>query len=760
MITQKPNYSSLKQSENFKAVKFGIKKEGLAHIFNVLRNQLYTDKILAVIREYSCNAVDAHIEAGKDEEPIIVTLPNRMNPNFKVRDYGFGLSEQDIRDVYANYGESTKRNTNSQIGQLGLGCKSAFAYGDNFVINTYQNGVKTSYNAFIDPSQIGQISRMNREKTTEADGIEIVVPTKGDDHDAFAEKAESLFRNFKVYPTIRGADIKPFNFSVVIEGEGWEIIKSEYSHRGYGHYHSQDEAVAIMGNIPYPMQSRSIDWQKLEGEKGKSDGDLKAILESNIRIDFEIGDLEIAASREGLQYTEYTQKQVIERLEKIKVEIVKTVTDKLDNSPSMYEAKKIYGQVFDYGSVLYSLRHLFGKSIQFKGKPVDSEHFQCGHTEGVTFKLYKKSPRGFRVRPEEAYRIECDDDKPIVINDIDLQGGILNRVAPLIECDPNHIGRQVKEVVVINPHDMTKYRAWKKSKSFDAPLIKLSDLPKVKLADIYGTTSNSGNGNSTYGKNAKHSTKVFTYDWDCESNSWAKKSDWWNTASVDLKNDQGHYIILDKFLYLDGEIGESGATGQPRYLKNVKETLEALKIKVPKNLYGLKIKMFEDGKNPCGDGMVNFFSYIKEELKNKIKSLGIEQRFRDRELAKSVESADKMSWLKHLTEIKFDEKLADQDGTMATFMKAYKEMLHEADAKTIETIRQAAKEYKIKLKDVDKLKGTHNLTKMSSEVSKKYSMLQHLDSYIFGWRWEEHKSGSTTTDIENYINVVDICGTN
>ena len=83
MITQKPNYSSLKQSENFKAVKFGIKKEGLAHIFNVLRNQLYTDKILAVIREYSCNAVDAHIEAGKDEEPIIVTLPNRMNPNFR-----------------------------------------------------------------------------------------------------------------------------------------------------------------------------------------------------------------------------------------------------------------------------------------------------------------------------------------------------------------------------------------------------------------------------------------------------------------------------------------------------------------------------------------------------------------------------------------------------------------------------------------------------------------------------------------------------
>jgi hypothetical protein len=754
MITQKPNYSTLKQSENFKAVKFGIKKEGLAHIFNVLRNQLYTDKILAVVREYSCNAVDAHIEAGKDEEPIVVTLPNRMNPNFKVRDYGLGLSQQDIQDVYANYGESTKRNTNSQIGQLGLGCKSAFAYGDNFVINSYQSGVKNSYNAFIDPSQIGQISRMSSEKTTEPDGIEIVVPTKGDDHDAFSEKAESLFKNFKVYPTIKGADIKPFNFSVVLKGEGWEIIKSEYSHRGYGHYHSQDEAVAIMGNIPYPMQSRSVDWQKF----AEDDGDLKAILESNIRIDFEIGDLEIAASREGLQYTDYTQKQVIERLKKIKTAIVKTVTDKLDNSPSMYEAKKIYGQVFDYGSVLYSLRHLFGDSIEFKGVKVGSDHFDCGHEDGITFKLYKKAPRGFRVRPEEAYSIKCDDDKPIVINDIDLKGGILNRVAPLIECDPNHIGRKVEQVVFINPHDMKKWRAFKKNKSFDAPLIKLSDLPAVKLTEIYGTTSNSGGSNS-YGKNAKHSTKVFTYDWDCKANYSIKKSEWWNTASVDLKNDQGYYVILDKFHYLDGEIGES-VPKTPNRLKDVKETLEALKIKMPKNLYGLKVKMFEDGENPCGDGMVNFFSYIKEELKNKIKSLGIEQRFRDRELAKIVEGADKMNWLKLLVGDKFDEKLANQDGTMATFMKAYKEMLHEADAKTIETIRQAAKEYGIKLKNVDKLKGTHDLTKMSSEVNKKYSMMKHLDSYIFGWRWEDNKSGSTITDIENYINVVDICGTN
>ena len=78
--------TTLKQSDDFQSVSFGIKESGLSHIFNVLRNQLYSDKVLAVIREYSTNAVDAHAEVGKLDEPIKVTLPNQLSPSFKVRD--------------------------------------------------------------------------------------------------------------------------------------------------------------------------------------------------------------------------------------------------------------------------------------------------------------------------------------------------------------------------------------------------------------------------------------------------------------------------------------------------------------------------------------------------------------------------------------------------------------------------------------------------------------------------------------------------
>ena len=121
MITKKSDLT-LEQSQEFTSYSFGIKESGLPHIFNVLRNQLYSDKILAVIREYSCNAVDAHVEVGDADKPIEVTLPNPLSLEFKVRDYGRGLNEREIGEIYAMYGESTKRGTNEQIGQLGLGC--------------------------------------------------------------------------------------------------------------------------------------------------------------------------------------------------------------------------------------------------------------------------------------------------------------------------------------------------------------------------------------------------------------------------------------------------------------------------------------------------------------------------------------------------------------------------------------------------------------------------------------------------------------
>lgn len=93
------------------------------------------------MREYATNARDSHAAAGSDR-PIEVDLPaHRPEPVLVVRDFGVGLSEQEIMDVYARYG--TKRDTDDQVGAFVLGCKSAFALGHWFRGHGGKDGRRT-----------------------------------------------------------------------------------------------------------------------------------------------------------------------------------------------------------------------------------------------------------------------------------------------------------------------------------------------------------------------------------------------------------------------------------------------------------------------------------------------------------------------------------------------------------------------------------------------------------------------------------------
>src|SRR6476469_3924392 len=118
-----------------------INEDALTHIMSFLTD-LYSDPEMAVIREYSTNAYDAHVE-GFVDRPIEVTLPTNLSPFFRVRDYGAGLDEDDIREIYSQYGASTKRESNDVNGMLGLGCKSALTYTDQFTLTGIKNGICT-----------------------------------------------------------------------------------------------------------------------------------------------------------------------------------------------------------------------------------------------------------------------------------------------------------------------------------------------------------------------------------------------------------------------------------------------------------------------------------------------------------------------------------------------------------------------------------------------------------------------------------------
>ena len=90
-----------------------------AKAFNILSSGLYANKVKAIVRELSCNAVDSHAAAGKHDTPFDVHLPNQLEPWFAIRDYGTGLSHEQVTNIYTTYFESTKTASNEFIGALG-----------------------------------------------------------------------------------------------------------------------------------------------------------------------------------------------------------------------------------------------------------------------------------------------------------------------------------------------------------------------------------------------------------------------------------------------------------------------------------------------------------------------------------------------------------------------------------------------------------------------------------------------------------------
>ena len=128
-----------------------------AKAFNILSSGLYANKIRAIIRELSCNAVDSHVAAGKSDTPFDVHLPNQLEPHFSIRDYGTGLNHEQVKNIYTTYFESTKTNSNEFIGALGLGSKSPFAYTDNFTVTAIQGNKKGIYTAFINDQGVPSI---------------------------------------------------------------------------------------------------------------------------------------------------------------------------------------------------------------------------------------------------------------------------------------------------------------------------------------------------------------------------------------------------------------------------------------------------------------------------------------------------------------------------------------------------------------------------------------------------------------------------
>ena len=749
MKPQQSNVTVARQGVQ-ESVTFGIKESGMAHIMGVLRNQLYSDKVLAVIREYACNAVDANVEAGKGDTPITVTLPNRMNPYFKVRDNGLGLSKEDVNDIYAFYGESTKRASNDQIGMLGIGSKAAFAYGDNFVINSYINGKKVMYNAYIDESQRGQISTLGEEDTSEPDGVEIVVPVRDGDHQEFQNKATGLFKWFKVRPEVKGCEAFKYEdkADTLFSGTGWQWLRSDSNSWNRG------SANVVMGNIGYPIDQSGLNLTSEDYENYNS------LLTDSLVLEMNIGDVEISASREKLQFTEYTRKNIIAKLETVKSELIQVIEAEFGGCKTLFDAKCLLGELFDYGSGLYSLRDALLKSLEFNGEKIGDWQFNASSdNEGFTLSRATKFGYQGKYRMEEKYRMDCAKNVVVIHNDLGHRRSLMGRVYPLVINESKDVymveakghlksdGTKVSDKKVLDD--------WKKKSGFDGKMLTLSKLPLHKLSD-FGFAPVAGNG--TGDKDVKHSLQCFKPDWARmkDLRRWhTKKADFWEAASADMDKG-GYYVIIDKFLPFDVR-----GVDDPKNLESLKDDLGKVGLQLPE-FYAFKLasrnKVEEKSQWKTLD------SWIEEQLKNL--AADKEQQVFDASFLKKLnDNLGNPSWNpEHIEENRETvlEKVLNNiktDSVFKEFWDKHDEMKGNVEnEKQIKVILSFARAYKIDLVEQG-LKPTHDLKALAKKISDKYSMLNQMEASRWGNTWrstsEEHKQ--TAEDVANYIMVIDCC---
>jgi len=283
-----------------------------AKAFNILSSGLYANKIKAIIRELSCNALDSHIAAGNDQ-PFEVHLPTTLEPYFSIRDFGTGLNHDQVTNIYTTYFESTKTNSNAFIGALGLGSKSPFSYTDNFTVTTIKDGHKGIYSAFINGEGVPSIALMGEEDTTEPAGVEIKFSVNDRwDFSKFEDEASKVYRWFKQKPKFTGAEVQIRDF---------EYVKTDII-PGVHQVSNSGKALAVMGNIAYPIEVPNAD--KNLGN------DLFSMLKTGLVMEFAIGELDFQASREGLSYIPQTIDAIKNKLIALKDALVVVLAQEAD----------------------------------------------------------------------------------------------------------------------------------------------------------------------------------------------------------------------------------------------------------------------------------------------------------------------------------------------------------------------------------------------------------------------------------------------
>jgi hypothetical protein len=164
-------------------------------------------------------------------------------PVFRVKDFGLGMDADDIVNTYRKYGASTKRDSNTVQGMMGIGSKAALTYTGLFTVVGIKDGIKTTVTVTKDEDGGSSVGIENVEATDEGNGVEIIVPTKQCNY--FESKARNLFR---FWP----------EGSVLLNDKPVERVDGLWLNDNLLLTDQVYDPYVVMGNVAYPMDNENF----------------------------------------------------------------------------------------------------------------------------------------------------------------------------------------------------------------------------------------------------------------------------------------------------------------------------------------------------------------------------------------------------------------------------------------------------------------------------------------------------------------------
>lgn len=370
-----------------------------AEFVTVLSDALYSNKELAVVREVMCNAWDAHISSNRTNKKITVTIDDNK---LSIRDYGFGISDDMIQEVYCTYGESTKRKETATTGGFGLGSKSPFALSDTFTVTSFYEGTKTVYavsKGTEDSDGLPTIQDLVKVPTTET-GLLVEIPIT----EYIGSKLSVLAHNVAYYGEMfanitygmRTSTVTPTDFGLKDSTIGYMLTKHScwYMPTGidYNHIYIQYGAVVypLMEHDGYSREFNIIKNTLLMGIKNNKSTSL--FEGDTLVIKAKASTLSVAPSRETLSYNKYTVEEIKKLLEpianefqKIIPEYVKESLDEEFNSVIKPKLEAIEG-IYD----LYAALHFY-ENIRSKANKLSVDYLRTLKDIHANFLSHKYS---------------------------------------------------------------------------------------------------------------------------------------------------------------------------------------------------------------------------------------------------------------------------------------------------------------------------------------------------------------------------------